>query len=212
VRCVVLAGAGKAFSSGQDLKDAAVTNAASISDTIRKEYNPIARLLYTMEKPVVASINGVAAGAGLSLALACDLRIMADTAVLRLSFSNMGLVPDCGASFTLPRLVGRAVALEMAYTGRAIGADEALQRGLVNQVVPAGSLNEATDELAGVLAARPTRALGLTKRAMNRATTVSFEEALEYEALTQEIAAGTGDCLEGVTAFRQKRQPRFEGR
>jgi 2-(1,2-epoxy-1,2-dihydrophenyl)acetyl-CoA isomerase len=212
VRCIVLTGSGKAFSSGQDLKDSALTNPASTSDTLRQRYNPIARLLYTMEKPVVAGINGVAAGAGLSLALACDLRIMADSATLRLAFSNIGLVPDCGASFTLPQLVGRGVALEMAYTGRAVGADEALRLGIVNQIVPAERLHNAAAALAGVLAARPTRALGLTKRAINRAMTVDLEEALEYEALTQEIAAGTGDFLEGVAAFREERQPRFEGK
>ncbi|MDB5077284.1 MAG: 2-(1,2-epoxy,2-dihydrophenyl)acetyl-CoA isomerase [Chloroflexi bacterium] len=212
VRCVVLTGSGTAFSSGQDLKEPALTSATSISDSVRKEYNPVARLLYTMEKPVIASINGVAAGAGLSLALACDLRIMASNASLRVAFSNIGLAPDCGASFTLPQLVGRSVALEMAYTGRAVGADEALRRGLVNQVVTEDSLRQATAELAETLAARPTRALGLTKHAVNRALTVDFEEALEYEALTQEIASGTDDFLEGITAFREKRQPHFEGR
>jgi 2-(1,2-epoxy-1,2-dihydrophenyl)acetyl-CoA isomerase len=212
VRCVVLTGNGKAFSSGQDLKELASTDPATAGDTLRKTYNPIARLLYTMERPVIAAINGVVAGAGLSLALACDLRLMADTASLRLAFSNIGLVPDCGACFTLARLAGRGVALDMAYTGRAVGAEEALRFGIVTQVVPAGDLAVVSADFARMLAERPTKALGLTKRAINRAMVVDLEEALEYEAMTQEITAGTADFREGLAAFREKRQPRFEGR
>jgi 2-(1,2-epoxy-1,2-dihydrophenyl)acetyl-CoA isomerase len=211
VRCVVLTGAGKAFCSGQDLKEARPGEIA-IGDALRKKYNPIARLLYGMEKPVLAAVNGVAAGAGCSLALLCDMRIMADTASFRLAFSSIGLAPDSGACFILPRLVGRGLALELAYTGRAVDAEEALRIGLANQVVAQAELPERTAQLARTLAARPTRALGLTKRAINHAMDVDLDAALDYEAYTQEIAAATLDFAEGAAAFREKRTPRFEGR
>ena len=211
VRCVVLTGAGKAFCAGQDLKETRDTF-SSVRASLRDTYNPIARLLYGMEKPVIAAVNGVAAGAGFSLALACDLRIMADNASYRLAFSSIGLIPDCAATYTLPRLIGRSMALELAYTGRAVEAEEATRLGLANRVVPAERLGEEVMSLARTLAARPTRALGLTKRAMNHALAADMESAMQYEAYTQEIAAETEDFTEGVAAFREKRQPQFHGR
>ncbi|HWE63050.1 MAG TPA: enoyl-CoA hydratase-related protein [Chloroflexota bacterium] len=211
VRCVVLTGAGKAFCSGQDLKEG-VPESATVGDTLRTTYNPIVRLLRGMEKPMLAAVNGVAAGAGCSLALACDLRIASDAASFTLAFTNIGLVPDSGACFFLPRLVGMGVALDLALTGRVVRADEALRLGLANRVVPAQDFPSAVAELAATLAARPTRALGLSKRAINQALTMDLEQALEYEAWMQEIAAATDDFREGVTAFREKRTPRYEGR
>ena len=211
VRCVVLTGAGKAFCSGQDLK-AETLESAQVGAALRNRYNKLARLLYTMEKPVVAAINGVAAGAGMGLALACDLRIMATSASFRLAFSNIGLIPDCGLTYTLPGLLPRGIALELAYTGRPVAAEEAQRLGLANRVVPDGELAQATAELAQALAARPTRALGLTKRAVNHAAQGDLDAALDYEAYLQQVAAASADFQEGLAAFREKRQPQFQGR
>ncbi|HXT36897.1 MAG TPA: enoyl-CoA hydratase-related protein [Chloroflexota bacterium] len=212
VRCLVLAGAGKAFCAGQDLNFGDDLRPERVGDTVRRSYNKIARLLYGMEKPIIAAVNGVAAGAGMSLALACDLRILGEHSSLRLAFSNIGLIPDCGATYSLAHLLPRGLLLEIAYTGRPIEAPEALRLGLANRVVADADLTSETAALAASLAARPTRALGLTKRAVNRAANSTLEETLEYEAYTQEIAAGMADFQEGVAAFRAKRQPRFEGR
>ncbi|MCO6436098.1 MAG: enoyl-CoA hydratase/isomerase family protein [Phycisphaerae bacterium] len=215
VRCIVITGAGRAFCSGQDLADVAGRYDSDapleLGAHIRKNYNPLIQKIRTMEKPVVGSINGVAAGAGCSLALACDLRIAAESASFIQSFVNVGLVPDSGSTFFLPRLIGNARAMEMTFTGRKIKADEALQIGLVNQVVPDDQLATATAELAAKLAALPTRAIGLTKRAINAAWTSDLEEQLDYEAMLQTTAGQTHDHREGVTAFLGKRKPEFRG-
>ena len=216
VRCVVIAAAGRAFCSGQDLDTVKQRmndpNAPQLGEHLRRLYNPMITTLRTMEKPVIASVNGVAAGAGCSLALACDLRVAASSASFIEVFINVGLVPDCGSTFTLPRLVGMSRAMELAFTGRKVPADEALRIGLVNQVVPDQELNTATMKLAGKLASMPTRGIGLTKRAFNRSWTAGLEDQLEYEAYLQTTAATTADHIEGVTAFLEKRQPQFKGR
>ncbi len=213
VRCVVITGAGRAFCAGQDLKDvASAGDDASLGDSLRRLYNPIVTRIRRMEKPVIASVNGVAAGAGCSVALACDMRVAAETASFIQAFVRIGLVPDSGATFLLPRLVGMGKALEMTMTGDAVSAVEAERLGLVNKVVPRDGLEEATMALATRLAAAPTRAIGLTKRAMNRALLVDLEDALDYEASMQEIAGKTHDHAEGVAAFAEKRTPTFLGR
>jgi 2-(1,2-epoxy-1,2-dihydrophenyl)acetyl-CoA isomerase len=211
VRCVILTGAGKAFCAGQDLQEGNLSP-TEVGAALRLQYNKIAGLLYAMEKPVIAAVNGVAAGAGMSLAVLCDLRVLGETAAMRLAFSSVGLIPDCGATFTLSRLLPRGIALELAYTGRAVSAAEALALGLANRVVPDDELPTQAAAWAAALAERPTRALGLTKRALNFATGRDMESALEYEAYTQQIAAGTADFGEGVAAFREKRVARFEGK
>lgn len=212
VRCVVITGAGRAFCAGQDLKDVALAGEdASLGDSLRRLYNPIITRIRRMEKPVIAGVNGVAAGAGCSVALACDMRVAADTASFIQAFVRIGLVPDSGATFLLPRLVGLGKALEMVMTGDAVPAVEAERLGLVNKVVPRDGLMEATMALATRLAAAPTRTIGLTKRAMNRALLVDLEDALDYEASMQEIAGKTHDHAEGVAAFAEKRTPTFLG-
>ena len=212
VRCLVLTGAGRGFCSGQDLRDRAGAGDASYGDSLRRRYNPIILRMRTMEKPVIAAVNGVAAGAGCNLALAADLRIASDRASFIEVFSRVGLIPDSGGTFTLPRLVGLAKAMELAYTGDSIDAAEALRLGLVNRMVPHDALAAASADLARRLAEGPTRGFGLTKRAFNYALNASLDAALEYEAHMQDLAGRTADHREGVAAFLGKRRPRFEGR
>jgi 2-(1,2-epoxy-1,2-dihydrophenyl)acetyl-CoA isomerase len=212
VRCIVLTGEGRAFSSGEDLKSRQQDGASGFGSTLRERYNPIVAKMRQIEKPVLGAINGVAAGAGCSLALACDLRIASEKAQFIEVFVRVGLVPDSGSSFLLPRLVGLGKALEMAFLGDSVGAEEALRIGLVNRVVPHDELASATSELALRLAQGPTKAIGLAKRAMNRALTMDYEELLEYEVYCQEIAGASDDHREGMAAFSEKRQAQFTGK
>lgn len=218
VRCLVLTGAGKAFCSGQDLmeirehytgRDAVPLD---FGGHLRSRFNPLVSRLRGMEKPIVASVNGVAAGAGASFAFACDLRIAAKSASFMMAFVNVGLIPDSGATLALPGLVGAARAAEMCFLGDKVSADEALRAGLVNRVVEDDQLARETAALAARLAAMPTRAIGLTKRALNRAVASGLEDQLEYEAFLQQTAGQTEDHREGVLAFIEKRKPRFQGR
>jgi 2-(1,2-epoxy-1,2-dihydrophenyl)acetyl-CoA isomerase len=208
----VLRGAGqKAFCSGQDLKEHQGKK-RSLKESLQKSYNPLIRRMRGIEKPVIGMINGVAAGAGLSLALACDLRIMSDSAKLIEVFVRIALVPDSGSHWFLPRLVGMARAFEYATLGDDVAAVEAERVGLVNRVVPAADLEKETIALATRMAAGPTRTIGLIKRTLNKAQTSSLDELLDYEATIQEIASNTDDHREGVTAFLEKRKAEFAGR
>ena len=212
VRCIVLRGAGtKAFSSGQDLKEHASAS-RSLKESLEQSYNPLVRRIRTVEKPVIGMINGVAAGAGCSIALACDMRIMSSTAKLIEVFVRIGLVPDSGSNWFLPRLVGMARAFEYAATGRDIGAEEAERIGLVNRVAAPEALESVTMEIARALAAGPTRAIGLIKRTMNRSLSTDLDALLTYEAAIQEIASRTDDHREGVSAFLEKRAAVFTGK
>jgi 2-(1,2-epoxy-1,2-dihydrophenyl)acetyl-CoA isomerase len=211
VRAVVLTGAGRGFCSGQDLRDRARAAAIAYGDALRRQYNPIILRLWTMEKPVIAAVNGVAAGAGCSLALAADMRIASDRASFIEIFSRIGLVPDSGSTYFLPRFVGLGRALELAYTGEPVDAAHALELGLVNRVVAHDELMTVTLDLAKRLAAGPTKGLGLTKRGMTYALHATLEQALDYEAHLQEIAGRTADHREGVAAFMEKRPPQFRG-
>lgn len=213
VRCLVLRGAGeKAFCSGQDLKEHSNKETTrSLKQSLETRYNPMIRRMRTMEKPIVGMINGVAAGAGMSIALACDLRIMADSAKLIEVFIRIGLVPDSGSHWFLSRLVGMAKAFEYAALGQDIPAAEAERVGLVNKVVPAAELDRTVKEIAERLAKAPTKAIGLIKRTLNKALSSDLDTILEYEATIQEIASLTDDHREGVTAFLEKRPPQFKG-
>jgi 2-(1,2-epoxy-1,2-dihydrophenyl)acetyl-CoA isomerase len=211
VRCIVIRGAGeKAFCSGQDLKEHQGQK-RSLRESLETSYNPIIRKIREAEKPVIAMINGVAAGAGCSLALACDMRVMASTAKLIEVFIRIGLVPDSGSHWFLPRLVGMARAFEYAATGRDIPADEAERLGLVNTVVPPHQLEQVTMNLARSFAEAPTRAIGLIKRTLNKSLSSDLDSLLDYEAMIQEIASQTEDHKEGVAAFLEKRAARFRG-
>lgn len=217
VRCVVITGAGRAFSSGQDLADlkkkySDPNHVPHLADDLRRRYNPVITGLRDLEKPVIAAVNGVAAGAGMSLALACDIRIASDKASFIEVFVNVGLVPDSGSTYALPRLVGLGKALELCFTGDKVSAEEALRLGIVNRVVPADQLMTATNELAAKLASLPTRAIGLTKRLLHRSLTSDLDAMLEAEAFAQETAGLTADHREGVMAFFEKRPPKFQGR
>ena len=211
-RCLVLTGAGKGFCAGQDLGALrARDEAVSFRHHLQQTFNPIIARLRAIEKPVIAQLNGAAAGAGLGIALACDLRYAAENAKLVVAFSGIGLAPDSGVSFFLPRLVGYARAFEMAAANKPVTAAAALSMGLVNGVYPAAELGPAVAEVALKLAQAPTKALGLAKRAMNKAFQVGLDEALDYEAHMQEVAGRSADYKEGVAAFLEKRPPQFTG-
>ncbi len=213
VRCLVITGAGRGFSSGQDLGDFQSRGEdVSIGEHLRHGYHQLIRQIVNLEKPIIGAINGVAAGAGCGVALAADIRIASDRASFMLAFSRIGLIPDSGLNWFLPRIVGYARAYEMAVTADRVPADQALAWGLVNRVVPADQLPEITAAWARRLADGPTLAYGLTKRAMNRGWDMSLEESLAYEAHIQEVAGRSGDNREGIVAFLEKREARFTGR
>ncbi|WP_141578004.1 enoyl-CoA hydratase-related protein [Actinomadura sp. WMMA1423] len=214
VRAVVLTGAGRAFCAGQDLREHGDNLAAGrgLDDTVRKHYNPIVLAIAGMRKPVVAAVNGVAAGAGASLAFACDLVVASDKARFATAFTGIGLAPDSGMSWTLQRLVGRAKAAELLLLGEPVKAQEALEMGLVTRVVPADELAPASVELARRLAAGPTVSYGAVKAALDHAATHDLASALEREAELQDECEKTSDHHNATEAFLKKQQPVFEGR
>ncbi len=216
VRCVVLTGSGRAFSVGQDLREhverLASESLEEVWSTVEKHYAPIALTLATMEKPVIAAINGVAAGAGLSMALACDLRVAADTAGFNTAFTGVALSCDTGASWTLPRLIGAGRALELLMMPRTVDAVEAMKLGLVNQLVPAADLMATAQALAARLATGPTLAYAAVKRSVAYAASHSLDEALAYEGQMMARTGGSADHHHAVASFVAKEKPTFEGR
>jgi 2-(1,2-epoxy-1,2-dihydrophenyl)acetyl-CoA isomerase len=211
VRAVVLTGAGRAFCAGQDLKERLEPDAAPLAVELRERYNPIISAMRGLDQPIVGAINGVAAGAGASLAFACDIRLAAEAASFILAFGRIGLIPDSGATWFLPRLVGPAKAAELALIGEPLSAVDAERFGLVARIVPNDALAGEARAVATRLASLAPIALAQTKRALERAWSTGLDMALEEEAYRQGIAGATADHAEGLAAFLDKRPPRFRG-
>jgi 2-(1,2-epoxy-1,2-dihydrophenyl)acetyl-CoA isomerase len=209
VRAVVITGAGRAFNAGQDLTEFGDT--PDIGDALRDTYHPNVLAVRALEKPVIAAVNGACAGAGLSFACACDIRIAADVASFVPGFIGIGLIPDAGGSYFIHRILGPARAFEWMTSNRRLTAAEAHAWGLVSEVVEAGALQARAAELAAFYAAMPTRGVGMTKRLFDHADTATLEEQLELEAQLQAAATQTADFREGVQAFLDKRPPNFTG-
>jgi 2-(1,2-epoxy-1,2-dihydrophenyl)acetyl-CoA isomerase len=220
VRAVVLTGAGRGFCSGADLKarqqvqpgDAPAGASDAGGQRLRRTFNPLILAIRTIEKPFIAAVNGVAAGAGCNLALACDIVLASDTARFGNVFARIGLIPDCGGHFFLPRLIGFHKAAELMFTGDIIEAQEAERLGLVNRVIPHVELAKQARELAERLARGPTRAIGLCKRTLNLGINADLASVLDAEAEGQAVARQTADHWEGIQAFLEKRSPRFIGK
>jgi 2-(1,2-epoxy-1,2-dihydrophenyl)acetyl-CoA isomerase len=210
IRCVVVTGAGKGFCAGQDLKEFGQVS-ASIRDALEQTYHPNVRLVRSLEKPVIAAVNGPAAGAGLSFACACDVRLASDAATFVPGFVGIGLVPDSGGTWFIHRLLGFARAFDWMCANTRLSAAEALDWGLVSEVIPAGSFEARVAEVAAEWAARPTLAVGRTKQLFEHAFAASLEEQLALEAELQQVSVGTADFREGVDAFLEKRVPTFTG-
>lgn len=210
VRVIVLTGAGRVFSAGQDIEEMrAGGESLSYLEHLRVTYNPLVLLLRQIEKPVLAAVNGPCAGASLGIALACDLRIASETANFVVGFNGIALAPDSGVSLLLPALIGLGRAAEFTFSNAPISAQQALDWGLVNRVVPATSFSTETAQIAAMLAQGPVGAYGLTKRAFNRAMYPNLEEVLEYEGQVQEVASHNPEHKEGVAAFLEKRRPKY---
>jgi 2-(1,2-epoxy-1,2-dihydrophenyl)acetyl-CoA isomerase len=212
VRAVIVTGSGRGFCAGQDLMDPAMTGNVDVGAVIERHYRPLATRLRTMPVPVIAAVNGVAAGAGANMALCCDFVLAARSASFIQAFSKIGLVPDCGGSWLLPRLVGRARALGLAMTGDKLPAEEAERIGLIWKCVEDAALMDSAMALAGKLCAMPVHALAETRRVLDSAMAMEFGDAITLEADTQRQLGRGADFAEGVAAFFAKRPPRFVDR
>ncbi len=216
VRCLIITGSGRAFSAGEDIQDLRGQyergETPKLGERLLHKYNPIIRRIRRMEKPVIAAVNGVAAGAGAGIAYSCDLRIASENAKFLQAFIRVGLAPDSGTSYFLPRLAGFSKALELSLTGDELTSRDAERYGLVYKVVPEEKLMATAEEIATKLAQGPTKAIGLTKRALNKSISSDLETVLEYESYLQEIAGATADHIEAVRAFFEKRKPVFKGK
>jgi len=210
VRCLVITGAGRGFCAGQDLNDPEV--GSNVGNVVERVYKPLALRIASMPVPVIAMVNGVAAGAGANFALGCDLVIAAKSASFIQAFSKIGLIPDCGGTWLLPRLVGRAKAIGLAMTGDKLSAEDAERMGLIWRCVDDAALSDQTMALATKLAAMPVKALAATRRTIDDALKVDYADALSLEARVQNEMGAQGDFREGVAAFLEKRAPKFGDR
>ena len=212
VRAVIFTGSGRGFCAGQDLEEATREGGPSIEEIVDHTYNPIVTLIRALEKPVIGSVNGIAAGAGANLALICDITFASESSTFIQSFSNIGLVPDSGGTFTLPRLIGMQRATAMMFLGNKVSAQEAKNIGMIYEVVADEELETSVFKFASKLASRPTVGLALTKKALNATFTNSLEEQLNLEKDLQAIAAQTYDHKESLKAFFEKRKPVYQGK
>ncbi len=211
VRAVYLTGSGKGFSAGQDLAEAADPNGPGLKRILSEQFNPIVNKIRLLEKPVIAAVNGVAAGAGANIALCCDIVVAVNTASFIQAFSKIGLIPDSGGTYTLPRLIGWQKASALMMLGDKISAEEAERMGMLYKVFTPENFTEESTKIAVTLSQMPTKGLALTKQALNRSVLNNMEQQLNVEDELQTIAGGTHDYNEGVIAFMQKRMPNFKG-
>ncbi len=211
VRAILITGEGRAFCAGQDLAEAIAENAPAIDKIVREHYNPIVKRIRKIEKPIVCAVNGVAAGAGANIALCCDIVLASDKASFIQSFSNIGLIPDSGGTFFLPRLVGLQRATAMMFLADKVSAEQALQYGMIYKVTSAENLMEEATKIATHLSLMPTVGFGLTKRALNESLFNNLDDQLDIEEELQAKAASTYDNKEGINAFLEKRKPEFKG-
>jgi 2-(1,2-epoxy-1,2-dihydrophenyl)acetyl-CoA isomerase len=211
IRAIVITGTGKAFCAGQDLGEATDPNGPALQKIVNEHYNPIIRQIRNIEKPIIAAINGVAAGAGASIALCCDIVIAKESAVFVQAFSKIGLVPDSGATFFLPRLIGFQKATALMMNADPITAKEAERLGMIYKVVEESKFEDEIKSFSEKLAKMPTKGIGLTKKLLNQSINNSLEQQLNEEEIAQTIAGKTNDYKEGVSAFLEKRKPNFKG-
>ena len=212
IRCILITGAGKAFCAGQDLKEATDPNGPEIEKIVREHYNPIIKKIRAIDKPVIAAVNGVAAGAGANLALACDIVVASQSANFIQAFSKIGLIPDSGGTFFLPRLIGLPKATAIMMTGEKVMAVDAEKMGMIYKVYDDDEFQQQSINLAKQIASMPTKGLGLTKRLLNQSLSSTLSSQLEAEGKTQVLASQTKDHAEGIQSFLEKRKPRFTGK
>jgi 2-(1,2-epoxy-1,2-dihydrophenyl)acetyl-CoA isomerase len=212
VRCIVLTGTGRAFCAGQDLAEATDPNGPELKSIVKDHYNPIIERLRNIEKPIIAAVNGVAAGAGANIALACDIVLAKESAAFIQAFSKIGLIPDSGGTFMLPRLIGWQKASALMMTGEKVMAKDAEAMNMIYKALPDESFDEEVQKLAHTMAQMPTKGLGLTKKALNESFTNNLTQQLEVEGKLQTLAGQTHDFKEGTEAFLEKRKPLFKGK
>jgi 2-(1,2-epoxy-1,2-dihydrophenyl)acetyl-CoA isomerase len=212
IRCIIITGVGKAFSAGQDLQEAIDPEGPELSRIVSEHYNPVIRLIRNIEKPVIAAVNGVAAGAGANIALACDIVVAVKSASFIQAFSKIGLIPDSGGTFTLPRLIGWQRTSALMMLGDKVSAEEAVQMGMIYKVFSEDAFEAEVKNLALRLSQMPTYGIGLTKRALNASVYNDLDAQLKLEDELQTLAGSSVDYKEGVDAFLEKRKPVFSGR